>query len=289
MSQQTDFPDDLNGFAGVRLSGPGGTTAFVAQQGAQVLSWRDSGGKERLYLSPQAEGMKRGDPVNRIYPSIRAGMPVCFPQFSGRGLIMKHGFARGMSWQRKTASEGGAFLLSDDDLTRQHWPHAFSAELTATLSEDALTVVLEIVNRDHSPWPFTCALHTYLAVGDVRNTRIDGLKGVTYQDATAENVEVVQQEDMASIPGEVDRVYMCSPQEIMLLEDGRPSLSIRQSGFEDTVVWNPGPEKARALKDVPDEDWLRMLCIEAAQAARPVLLQPGQIWRGSQTLQVARN
>jgi glucose-6-phosphate 1-epimerase len=63
---------------------------------------------------------------------------------------------------------------------------------------------------------------------------------------------------------------------------------VSQAGFEDTVVWNPGPDKARALRDFPDEDWLRMICIEAACVAAPVRLLPGEKWCGSQTLRLAR-
>ena len=50
----------------------------------------------------------------------------------------------------------------------------------------------------------------------------------------------------------------------------------------DVVVWNPGPAKAKAMTDLPDDDWTRFLCIEAASIGRPVVLGPGQQWTGRQ-------
>ena len=48
-------------------------------------------------------------------------------------------------------------------------------------------------------------------------------------------------------------MYLSSPEEVLIMEGGSPSLRIGQKGFEDTAVWNPGPQKAQALKDFPDE------------------------------------
>jgi glucose-6-phosphate 1-epimerase len=288
MSQlSTLFPDELQGFAGVRLSDREGATAFIARQGAQVLSWRETDGRERLYLSSRSEGMKPEDKTNAIGLAIRGGAPVCFPQFSDRGPLLKHGIARGVAWKREMVSNGIRLSLVDNDLTRQYWPHAFRAELSVTLAKDTLLIGFEVTNQGNLPWSFTAALHTYLAVNDIRHTCIRGLQNGHYQDATAGNVELVQEDELLAIPGEVDRVYLSSPKKILLMEDNLPILSIQQSGFEDTVVWNPGPEKAQSLQDFPNNDWLHMLCVEAAQVAKPILLAPGRSWQGTQSLQIA--
>ena len=77
------------GQPGLRLRLPCGDTAWVALQGAQVLSWVASG-RERLYLSPKTllDGQS----------AIRGGVPVCFPQFNQRGPLPKHGFVRNLPW-----------------------------------------------------------------------------------------------------------------------------------------------------------------------------------------------
>jgi glucose-6-phosphate 1-epimerase len=51
------------------------------------------------------------------------------------------------------------------------------------------------------------------------------------------------------------------------------------------VVWNPGPDKAAAMADLPDDDWLRMLCIEAACIGQPITLAPGQEWAARQAFE----
>jgi glucose-6-phosphate 1-epimerase len=37
---------------------------------------------------------------------------------------------------------------------------------------------------------------------------------------------------------------------------------------------------------MPPEDWTRMVCIEAAVAAAPVTLAPGQSWSGMQRIEL---
>jgi hypothetical protein len=87
--------DHYQGHAGWRWSLPNGDSVFVAQQGAQVLSWH-AAGAERLYLSPTSAC----DGVT----AIRGGVPVCFPQFNQRGSLPKHGFVRNMPWRLSEAS-----------------------------------------------------------------------------------------------------------------------------------------------------------------------------------------
>jgi len=145
---------------------------------------------------------------------------------------------------------------------------------------------VEVSNTSDEPFAFTVALHTYLRVADIRDTRLSGLQRCRYQDATQHNREKVQDESTLAFDGELDRVYLSPPTALNLLENGLPSLRVEQSGFTDTVVWNPGPANARLLKDFPDDDWLRMLCVEAACVVTPLTLQPGETWRGSQTLVV---
>ncbi len=263
------------------MSGIVAGSAFVACQGAQVLSWRDGSGRERLYLSPAS---------GRAPAAIRGGIPVCFPQFSGRGDLPKHGLVRVMPWSVAgvdTSRHAVTLTCSDDNISRQIWPHAFNAQLHVDAGAAGLQVTLSVVNTGDTVLQFTAALHTYLAVDDIRNVRLRGLAGVQYQDATDGNRLCVQQDADVTVAAELDRVYMSPPKTLLLMEPGVSALRIVQHGFEDSVVWNPGPEKAAALPDFPDADWQRMLCVEAACVVTPIQLAPGQRWQGGQTLAVA--
>ena len=95
---------------------------------------------------------------------------------------------------------------------------------------------------------------------------------------------MAQQADAGlSIVGEVDRNYFATPP-ALLLQDGPRTLRIEQTGFVDTVVWNPGAASSVNFKDLAPDDYQRFLCIEAATIAQPVALPPGGHWRGSQRL-----
>jgi len=287
------FRDELFDLPCLLLS-CGDSQAAIAHQGAQVLSWRDARGRERLYLSPQTGGAPRGASigVTSLAPAIRGGIPVCFPQFSGRGSLPKHGFARAVLWTADKVSgdtfpaqsSTASFTLRDDACTRAIWPESFSAQLSVLLAPERLSVTLTLTNHGDSPWSFSGALHTYLRVRDIMQTALAGLQDTRYQDATAANVEMLERAPLLTVSGELDRVYLSPPKSLQLLEDGQASLRIEQTGFEDTVVWNPGPALAQNFKDFPDEDWRHMLCVEAACAGRPVVIQPGASWIGSQVL-----
>jgi glucose-6-phosphate 1-epimerase len=281
-SRFDSFPDTLQDLPGIRLdAGPVGQV-FLAAQGAQVLSWQASDGIERMYLSPTTGGLTR---EGRNAAPIRGGVPVCFPQFSDRGAMVKHGFARNLPWH--VGERGQASLtmtLQDDDASRQHWPHAFNAQVGIRLEPGVLELGFRVVNTGDAPFSFTAALHTYLKVEDIHRIRLLGLENVAYQDATDNCIVKTQNEAGLSFPGEVDRVYMNTPGTMRMVEDDRTLLTISQRGFFDTVVWNPGPEKARMLADMPDDDWLHMLCVEAACASTAVMLGPGESWEGSQQL-----
>jgi glucose-6-phosphate 1-epimerase len=277
-----NFNDTLQELPGFRLdAGPDGS-AFVAAQGAQVLSWQAGDSIERLYLSPATGGMTRD---GRKAVPIRGGVPVCFPQFSDRGAMVKHGFARDLPWRIGDPVQASVTMrLHDDDASRQYWPHAFEAQIDVRLGPGNLEIVFKVVNTGNGPFSFTTALHTYLRVDDIRRIQLFGLQNVAYQDATDGCTVKTQQEPGLAIPGEVDRVYMNALGPVRMVEQDRTLLTISQRGFFDTVVWNPGPDRAHMLADMPDEDWLHMLCVEAACASVPVTIEAGACWEGSQRL-----
>jgi glucose-6-phosphate 1-epimerase len=263
----------------IALETPEGHRAEVSLWGGQVLSWTHATQGPQLYCSP----------LRKAGQAIRGGVPVCFPQFASRGPLAKHGFARTSMWQQvhRSSQAGGAQarlrLLSSEE-TRAVWPHSFALTLDVTLSPANLTLTLSVENTGREPWPFTAALHTYVQLADVARASLHGLEGLTYEDACRGNDVATERHAHLSIDGEVDRVYRDAPARLLLQRPGQRSLEVLQSGFADTVVWNPGPAKAAALADLPDTDWQHMLCIEAAQVARPILLAPGMQWLGHQRL-----
>jgi glucose-6-phosphate 1-epimerase len=255
------------------LRAPDGAQATVLLHGATLISWIPAGGQERLYLSPLAEA--------GAGKAVRGGVPVVFPQFEQRGPLPRHGFARNRAWQWVEGAERaggviGVLRLGDDAATRAIWPHAFEAELSFSLSGQILDVELAITNTGDATFEFSAALHTYLNVGDLQRTQLGGLLGARYTDSLTGHHQ--QQElDPFGFAGEIDRIFWdATGAQRLVSPAGR--LQISREGFDDVVVWNPGPAKAATMADLPDDDWLQMLCVEAAQIGAPILLAPGQEW-----------
>jgi len=258
-----------------------GARMTIHRHGAHVTSWTPVDGRERLFLSGQTD--------YRPTAAIRGGIPVIFPQFAAEGPLPKHGFARTARWSLvdAVAVDGSTFVvrftLIDDAVTRAIWPQAFAAELRVLFGGARLSVSLSVLNSGDSAFAFTAALHTYLAVEAIDAVRVLGLARLRYRDSADGGTERIESAEEVAIVGEVDRIYFDAPQALILREP-LGDLRVEQSGFSDTVVWNPGPAKAALLADLDPGGWQRFLCIEAAAVGRPVRLQPGERWVGTQTL-----
>ncbi len=242
--------------------------------GAQVLSWIDTEGRERIYLSRRAHS---GDGA-----AIRGGIPVIFPQF-GTGPLPKHGLLRTRRWSLVSHTESAvSFRVTDDDSTRSVWPYPFLAELSVELSV-TLRVRLKITNTGDSRFTFAAALHNYFAVDSIDSARVVGVAGLTYIDKTAAGTRCVEESPGLQIRSETDRVYMAGPREVgIACAMGSSSTSIEAHGFGDWVVWNPWRNGTAALADMEPDDYRRMLCVEAARVTDPVELEPGATWVGEE-------
>lgn len=258
-----------------------GARLTVHRHGAHITSWTPVDGRERLFLSARSDA--------RPTAAIRGGIPVIFPQFAAEGPLPRHGFARTARWSlvdMMATTDGGytaRFRLTDDASTRAIWPFAFVAELRLRFCAARLSVALSVANSGDRAFTFTAALHSYLAVESIVAARVIGLDRLRYRDSAAGGVERVESAQEIDIVGEVDRIYFDAPQALILREPSG-DLGIEQSGFSDTVVWNPGPARAALLADLDPGGWQRFLCIEAAAVGRPLQLQPGERWVGTQTL-----
>lgn len=273
--------DDL-----ITLEAPDGASLKLSLQGAHLLSWKPAGAPEQLYLSPRSEFVPG--------KAIRGGVPVCFPQFADRGPLLKHGFARTLPWELVMQQQGkddalAVLRLRDSDATRAIWPHAFELELSVRVGGRTLDIELACENTGDAALQFTAALHTYLRVADLDAVSVEGLSGLRYFDSVKQ-AEALQRMDLL-LTGEkgvldLDRIYFGVKERPLLVAEDRRQVVIRQQGFDDAVVWNPGPERCAKLADMPADGWSEMLCVEAASIGRPVELQPGESWVGRQSLEL---
>lgn len=270
----------FHGQPALRLQTAAGASAVVLLHGAQLVSWSPPGGNERIFLSERA--------VYDGSTPVRGGIPVSFPQFAAFGPLPRHGFVRTMPWSLETQRHGDDFALvtlrcTDTASTRALWPHAFSAELTIGIEESRLDLELEIGNPGPDAFDFAAALHTYLRVREVEETRIEGLYGLDYRDEVDEGRTRRDSGDVLLIEGETDRIYRDVSRPVLVREYDR-ALGVNQDGFRDIVVWNPWEARCAAIDDMQDADFRRMLCVESAVVHTPEHLEPGASWWGRQTL-----
>ena len=263
------------------VSGGGGMTAVSLRnaqasaelmlQGAHVTQWAPSGARPVIWLSPAA----------KFAPgkSIRGGVPICWPWFGPHGSESNypaHGFARTVPWEIVASnSEGDADVvrlrLLDSETTRAQWPRP--SELTLEVRVGA-ALELTLTTRNIGKFPITVgeALHTYFAVGDVRQTRVQGLDGLSYIDKV-DGFKTKQQKGAVTIDGEVDRIYLDSIEDCIIDDPAwKRRIRIAKRGSRSTVVWNPGSAKAQQMGDFGGpEGHLGMLCVESGNAADNVV------------------
>jgi glucose-6-phosphate 1-epimerase len=272
----------VNGLPKLVLEHGSGSRAEVYLNGAQVTSWIPAGGHEMMFLSERA--------VFENGKAIRGGVPVVFPQFADTGPLPKHGWLRTSMWHlRDVPSQlvSATFEIEEDQHSMAIWPHPYHVELKLSLGKTFLEIELSVKNPGAEAFEFTCALHSYLSVGDVRNAEITGLNGSQYIDKVKRGVVTSENEQSVHITSQTDRVYMDAGHSLTLNDAARETrLAIKSSGFRDTVVWNPWEDGSSTIADMSKDDYRKMLCVEAATAVNPISLVPGDNWTGTQRFTV---
>jgi glucose-6-phosphate 1-epimerase len=239
--------------------------AEIYLHGAHVTAWQPADHAPVLWMS----GASQWEAARPI----RGGVPICFPWFGGHAsdrTAPGHGFARLRDWtlvEARDDAQGSthlAFHLTSEAAPPAAWPHAFAATFRVTVGA-SLVMTLEVENRGTGVFTFEEALHTYFAVGDVREITIDGLEGQDYLDKVAGMARRTQGPDPIRFTGETDRVYLATPAACAIRDPGhRRRIVVRKSGSDATVVWNPWIAKARAMPDFGDDEWPGMVCVETA-------------------------
>jgi D-hexose-6-phosphate mutarotase len=258
--------------------------ACVYLHGAHVSHFRPKAGVSRdpaLFMS-RASWFEAGKPI-------RGGIPVIFPWFGrrkGDPSAPQHGFARLREWALlggEALRDGAVAItlgLESDASTRALWPHDFRLELRVTVGA-ALSVELAVTNSSKAPFVYEEALHTYLAVADARQVSVEGFRGPFVDTVGGGWVAREEPAGPVRLAAETDRIYLGHRGTVTVRDPaGKRALVVEREGAECAVLWNPWVAKAKAMPDFGDDEWPRMLCVEACNVAdRAVTLAPGATHR----------
>ena len=244
--------------------------------GAHVTSWKPSGAEEAIFVSAKSRW---------VYGrAIRCCVPICFPWFADKRDDSKapaHGFVRTTTWQLESISQARdavtvSMSTESNADTKRWWTADFHLMHRVTFGSD-LNLELVVKNAGATSFRFEEALHSYFRVGQIEKAQLDGLNDVPYLDKTDANRKKLQRGPIA-IVSETDRVYLNTKGSIVLEDHAwHRQIEVGKENSLTTVVWNPWTEKAKAMSDFGDDEWMRMVCIETSNVSDfAVELGPGQ-------------
>jgi len=168
----------------------------------------------------------------------------------------------------------------ENEQTRAQWPHATRLTLTVIVG-DRLEMHLATINTGDTPVKIGEALHTYLHISDIGAVSVAGLEDCDYHDKV-DNFSRKQQRGDIAFDGEVDRVYVNTPADCVIVDAGlKRRIRIAKTGSLSTIVWTPWTEKADKMGDMgrgkSGAGWREMVCVESANAMDNVVtVAPGE-------------
>ena len=257
-----------------------GSELLVAQQGAQILSYQQAEQPPLIWLSPQA-AYQRGQ-------SVRGGVPLCWPWFGDLRRNPQavqahfhleqapaHGLVRTLDWELlgiEEEDDAVTLRFAYDTRTQplEGWPRDAGLTFVIRLAQD-LGMSLETHNRGNTPLTLSQALHSYFAVSDVRQVKVEGLQACRYIDTLQDWQELRQQDDLG-FSAETDRIYLDTAARLSIIDPGwGRRIHLDSRGSRSAVLWNPWVDKAKRLSQFPDDAWQNMLCIETANVLEDVV------------------
>ncbi len=252
-------------------------TVFL--QGAQIASFTPHGAQPVVWMSEQNRYLE-GTPL-------RGGIPICWPWF---GDLRRnpaevqshyqgdnaHGFARNHYWQLESiesisTNETQLLLTLPEQAFTQQGVSGCHLSLKITVGKN-LSCELITTNTGQQPISFSQALHTYLAVSDVRLISVTGIEDSVYID-TLVDWNDRRPGGVGAVTGETDRIYLDCPNTIALHDpEWQRTIALTSRNSRSMVMWNPWVEKAKRLSDFADEDYLGMICLETANLMEDAVL-----------------
>ena len=257
-------------------------SAELLLQGAQLISFAPTQQDNWLWLSELAQ-YQQGQ-------AVRGGIPICWPWFGNaernpeavKALITKpeqapaHGFVRTQVWKIvEIIEQPETIQIELCTNTKAQIASSFQLALKAVFELTATSLKVQLIteNTGKNQQSFSQALHSYFPTQDIKATQLLGLDDVCYLDTLANWQEKLQQQAV-EFTAETDRIYY--PKAAIYLHTPNYQAKLQSQGSQSAVVWNPWIEKSKTLSQFSAAAYLKMFCVETANAAADfVTLAPG--------------
>ncbi|KZN40684.1 hypothetical protein N474_15970 [Pseudoalteromonas luteoviolacea CPMOR-2] len=245
--------------------------AKIFLQGAQLTEFIPTGKTDLMWVSAD-EDYQEGK-------SVRGGVPICWPWFGTHENPdwPAHGVARKVVWRAEKVIETAEAIRISLSLPMMmideaYWSHESKLEVEFVLS-DAVEIRLTNTNLGKEPFSLTQALHTYLPTPDIKSTKVDGLQGAKFIEF---GEGPFNQDSIVEFARETDMVYtQAGPVQTIHTPDG--IIEVSRENSASCVLWNPWIEKSKRLSNFQNEEYLTMLCLEAANVLEDIAtVEPGQ-------------
>ncbi|MEH6453696.1 MAG: D-hexose-6-phosphate mutarotase [Psychromonas sp.] len=238
--------------------------AAFTLHGAHLIHFQVKQQEPLIWLSKSA--------IYNSEKAIRGGVPVCWPWFGAADPSLgenlpSHGFARTSTWDVSKISELSEgieieFKLLNNDETQKLWPFEFELTLKATLTNQ---IKLELISKNtgNKPFSYRAALHTYLNISAPESCLITGLN--TQYNNSLKGGKTETGDSTLQIDQAIDAIYKKSPYSITLSDKKyQRVVMVENTGNDSEVLWTPWVQGAKDFKDMPDDGYQTMFCIEAA-------------------------
>jgi D-hexose-6-phosphate mutarotase len=260
-------------------------TALVYLHGAHVAEWTPAGELPVLWMSDFGRFSTTD--------ALRGGIPLCFPWFgrnAADSTLPNHGWARLAEWTLVNAVTGAdaaelTFELTEHSVGVPAGTTPMRLHYVVTVGSE-LTIALEVLNTGDADLSFEEAFHTYLAVGDIMTTTIDGYTDLSYIDRTVTpEATRVSAESVRFDGKQIDRIYPMPNGAVVNDPANSRVITVAAAASAQSVIWNPGSAKAAGMGDFGDDEWTLMVCVEALNIRdSAVTLTPGASHRMTATV-----
>jgi len=247
--------------------------AKIALQGAHLFYYKNNASSSPLMWTSNSTFFEEGK-------AIRGGVPICFPWFGKlkeKPELPQHGFARVSPWEvvaQEEKEDGSTVVRLELINNKKHfsvWGYLFKLQLEIVVAK-SLEMRLMIENLDVKSFEISTAFHSYFSVSDVTRVEIKGLENRRYYDAL--DGKLYEQKMKFQVDKEIDRVYFNSKNPLDLMDTHR-TITLTSKGSNSLVVWNPWVEKSHQMKDMCDDGYKNMLCLETGNVMEDrVIVEP---------------